>query len=541
MIAMNEWWRGAVIYQIYPRSYQDTNGDGIGDLPGITQRLEHVASLGVDALWISPFFKSPMTDYGYDVADYRRVDPMFGSLEDFDVLLERTHALGLKLLLDLVPCHTSDHHPWFQEARLSRDGAKADWYVFADAKEDGTPPNNWLSVFGGGAWTWEPRRGQYYLHNFLPSQPQLNWHNPAVAGAVVGEAEFWLARGVDGFRVDAIDSALHDPELRDNPPRRDDPRIAGGMVAGSPYAHQLPIHQKGHPDLPAKVLQPLRALADRHDNALLLGELSGHDALDQVARYTGSRGLDIAYTFDLLRCKSGDAPIREVVEALEAKLGDGWACWSLSNHDVTRAVSRFGPAAVTSDLQPVLTALLCSLRGTICLYQGEELGLPEADLAFDDLHDPYGIAFYPTFKGRDGCRTPMPWRHDAAAGGFSTAKPWLPVPPDHLARAVDRQEHAPDSVLNRTRRFLRWRRDQPALLTGDIRFLDAEPPVIALVRRHQRQSLLCLFNLGPDATRFDSDLPVRAVRGHGFATDMAGQSVALPGYGMFFGTLDQSV
>jgi alpha-glucosidase len=533
---MDEWWRGAVIYQIYPRSFQDSNGDGIGDLPGITQRLDHVAALGVDAIWISPFFKSPMADYGYDVEDYRQVDPIFGSLEDLDVLLEHAHARGLKLLVDLVPCHTSDRHPWFQEARVSRDNHRADWYVFAEPRPDGTPPNNWLSVFGGVAWTWEPRRRQYYLHSFLPSQPALNWHNPAVAEAVVGEAEFWLERGVDGFRIDAIDFALHDEELRDNPVRPRDLALAGGISPATPYACQVHSRQKSHPAMPDKVLQPLRALADRYDRAVLLGELSGYDAVDRVAEYTHGGLLNIAYTFDLLHGEPSAASVRAVVEALEAKIGAGWACWSLSNHDVTRAISRFGPAAQAADLQPLITAMLCCLRGTICLYQGEELGLTEADLAFEDLHDPYGIAFYPTFKGRDGCRTPMPWRRDAPFGGFSSVKPWLPLPQDHLARAVDRQEQDQRSVLSRTRRFLRWRREQPALLTGDIRFVDTPAPLLAFEREHARQRLLCVFNLGAETARFEASAAVEPAPGHSFEAGLEGGMITLPGYGAFFGT-----
>jgi alpha-glucosidase len=536
---MDEWWRGAVIYQIYPRSFQDSNGDGIGDLLGITQRLDHVASLGVDAVWISPFFKSPMADYGYDVEDYRQVDPIFGSLEDFDVLLEHAHARDLKLLVDLVPCHTSDRHPWFQEARVSRDNHKADWYVFAEPRPDGTPPNNWLSVFGGVAWTWEPRRRQYYLHSFLPGQPALNWHNPAVAAAVVDEAEFWLERGVDGFRIDAIDFALYDEELRDNPVRPADLPLAGGLSPATPYARQVHVRQKSHPAMPEKVLQPLRALADRYHRAVLLGELSGYDALDRVAEYTHGGLLNIAYSFDLLQGAPSAASVRAVVEALEAKVGAGWACWALSNHDVTRAVSRFESAGHVAELQPVLTAMLCSLRGTICLYQGEELGLTEADLAYEDLQDPYGIAFYPTFKGRDGCRTPMPWRRDASYGGFSTVKPWLPLPQDHLLRAVDRQEDDPHSVLARTRRFLRWRRAHPALRAGSIRFVDAPPPVLALVRSEASQNLLCVFNLGTEAASWASPLACQPAPGHGFEASFEGGTITLPAYGAFFGTLQQ--
>jgi alpha-glucosidase len=532
---MDEWWRGAVVYQVYPRSFQDSNGDGIGDLPGITQRLDHIASLGVDAIWISPFFKSPMADYGYDVEDYRQVDPIFGSLEDLDVLIEHAHARHLRVLVDLVPCHTSERHLWFQEARVSRDNAKADWYVFADPRPDGTPPNNWLSVLGGMAWSWEPRRAQYYLHHFLPSQPALNWHNPAVAAAVVGEAEYWLERGVDGFRIDAIDFALCDPALRDNPVRPPDLPLAGGMSPDSPYARQVHVHQKSQPDLPQKVLQPLRELADRYDRALLLGELGGYDALDRIADYTHAGLLNIAYSFDLLHGEPTVAVVRAVASALEAKIDRGWACWALSNHDVTRAVSRFGSIAQAADLQPVLTAMLCSLRGTICLYQGEELGLTEADLAFEDLHDPYGIAFYPTFKGRDGCRTPIPWRAEAPFAGFSSARPWLPLPQDHPARAVDRQEADPRSVLNRTRRFLGWRRAQPALRIGDIRFVDAQEPVLALIRTHPAQKLLCVFNLSAEAARFSSPMTLKPALGHGFESSFERGAVTMPGYGAFFG------
>ena len=533
-----EWWRGAVIYQVYPRSFQDTNGDGIGDLAGITQRLEHIASLGVDAVWVSPFFKSPMDDYGYDVEDYRAVDPMFGSLGDFDHLLEKAHKLGLKLLVDLVPCHTSDRHAWFQEARQSWENARADWYVFAEPKEDGTPPNNWLSVFGGVAWTFEPRRGQYYLHNFLPSQPQLNWHNPAVRDAVLDEAEFWLERGVDGFRVDAIDFALHDPELTDNPVRPRDSSPVGGFVPGMPFSRQLHVGQKGNPALPELVLRPLKALAERY-GAFLLGEMSGDRSAERLAEYTDGGGLDVAYTFELLRSVADPASVRSVVDEVERHIGNGWPCYSLSNHDVTRAVSRFGPAHEAAAWQPLITAILSSLRGTICLYQGEELGLTEADLAFEDLRDPYGISFFPVFKGRDGCRTPMPWGGAAPCAGFSTGKPWLPVPVDHLSLAVDRQDQDPGSVLNRTRTFLRWRRTQPALHIGDIAFLEAEKPILALVRENDGQRLLCLFNLSGAPAGFEAPAPVEMAADTGFDAEVDGARIALPAHGAFFGTLDR--
>jgi alpha-glucosidase len=535
---MNEWWRGAVIYQVYPRSFQDTNGDGIGDLAGISQRLDHIASLGVDAVWISPFMKSPMADYGYDVEDYRAVDPMFGSLGDFDNLLEKAHKLGLKLVVDLVPCHTSDRHRWFEEARQSRDNARADWYVFADPKEDGSPPNNWLSVFGGIAWTFEPRRGQYYLHNFLSSQPHLNWHAPEVRDAVLGEAEFWLERGVDGFRVDAVDFALHDAGLRDNPARPKDQDTAGGMVAGMPFARQIHRYQKNHPELPDKVLRPLQRLADRYD-AFLLGEMSGDQSAERLALYTDGGGLDVAYTFELLRSHADPASVRRVVEEVERHIGKGWACYSMSNHDVTRAVSRFGPHDQAEDWQPLITAVLGSLKGTICLYQGEELGLTEADVAFEDLRDPYGISFFPSFKGRDGCRTPMPWVAAAPNAGFTQGKPWLPVPVDHLAFAVDRQEADAASVLNRTRRFLTWRRAQLALLTGNITFLEAPAPLLAWTRRLGEQEMLCLFNLGTEEATYEAPGAFEPMPASGFDAEVDGATITLPGNGVFFGGLGQ--
>lgn len=534
---MNEWWRGAVIYQVYPRSFQDTNGDGIGDLAGITQRLEHIASLGVHAVWISPFMKSPMADYGYDVEDYRAVDPMFGSLRDFDNLLDKAHRLGLKLLVDLVPCHTSDRHSWFQEARHSKDNARADWYVFADPKEDGTPPNNWLSVFGGVAWTFEPRRSQYYLHNFLPSQPHLNWHNPAVRDAVLAEAQFWLERGVDGFRIDAIDFALHDAELRDNPPRPRTGSEVGGMEGGTPFSRQIHRYQKNHPDLPDVVLRPLQALARRYDG-FLLGEMSGDQSAERLALYTDGGGLDVAYTFELLRTEADPVTVSRVIREVERHIAGGWPCYAVSNHDIKRAVSRFGPNDQAAHWQPLITAILCSLRGAICLYQGEELGLTEADLAFEDLRDPYGIAFFPTYKGRDGCRTPMPW-NDRHAAGFTSGRPWLPVPLDHRPLAVERQEADPASVLNRTRRFLHWRRQQPALLTGSIQVLEDKAPILAFMRETEGQRLLCVFNLGTAPATFEAPAAPNPIAGSGFDAGADGANIGLPAYGAFFGTLDR--
>jgi alpha-glucosidase len=498
------WWRGAVIYQIYPRSFLDTNGDGIGDLPGIVDRLDYVASLGVDAIWISPFFKSPMADFGYDIADYRDVDPMFGTLADFDRLLAKAHALGLKVMIDQVLSHTSAQHEWFKASRSARSGEKADWYVWADAKPDGTPPNNWMSLFGGVAWQWEPRRCQYYLHNFLVEQPDLNFHNPAVQQAQLDNVKFWLDRGVDGFRLDAINFCFHDAQLRDNPPKPEHLRTGRGFAPDNPYAFQYHHHNNTQPEN-LGFLEQIRALMDRYPDVAALGEISSEDSLATMAEYVRPGRLHMGYSFELLTDDFTAAYIRGTVEKLEASMRDGWPCWAISNHDVQRAVTRWGGDAPSDALARQLVALVCSLRGSVCLYQGEELGLPEADVPFELLQDPYGVTFWPTFKGRDGCRTPMPWR-DAAQAGFSDATPWLPVADMHAARNVAMQEREPASVLNAVRAFLAWRRTQPALVEGDIRFLDTPEPVLAFVRTLGDTRLLVAFNLS--ATAVDCTLDV---------------------------------
>ena len=528
------WWRGAVIYQIYPRSFQDSDGDGVGDLPGITARLEHVAGLGVDAIWISPFCRSPMKDYGYDVSDYCDVDPLFGTLADFDALLAKAHGLGLKVLMDFVPSHTSDQHAWFQESRQDRGNARADWYVWADPKPDGCPPSNWLSVFGGSAWEWEPRRGQYYLHNFLKEQPDLNFHCPAVIEALLAQARFWLERGVDGFRVDAIDFGVHDLALPDNPPRPPSATPSNGDLARSPFGMQVQLYNKARPELVELFLKPLHALTELYPGTVLLGEISGDEALIRAAEYTEGGGLDIVYTFDLLDCPGTAEAVRTVILELEQEIGQGWTCWSLSNHDVRRAVSRFGGQEPPEALRRLLPVLLGCLRGTVCLYQGEELGLEEAELTREQLKDPYGLAFWPAYKGRDGCRTPMPWTADAPAAGFTASAPWLPVPASHARRAVDRQEADPGSALRTLRRFLAWRRGQEALRTGSIACLPAPAGVLALERAAGAERLLCLFNLSPDAATF---APAGAWQPVGPAspdTGWDGPTVRLPAYGFAF-------
>ena len=530
-----EWWRGAVIYQIYPRSFLDANGDGTGDLPGIAAELDHVASLGVDAIWISPFFKSPQKDYGYDVADYVEVDPLFGTLADADRVIAAAHERGLKVLVDLVLSHTSDRHPWFEQSRRDRTNPKADWYVWADPAPDGTPPNNWLSIFGGVAWEYEPRRDQYYLHNFLKEQPDLNLHHPEVVPALLEIARFWLERGVDGFRLDAIDFAVHDPALRDNPVRPREMAVAGGLVDATPYARQWHVHDKGLAELLPILLEPLRRLADAYGDVALLGELSGDGALANAARYTaGGRGLHMAYTFDLLGAPYTAAAIGGIVDELETMIEDGWPCWSFSNHDVTRAPTRFGGDDPPEALRRQLPVLLTCLRGTPCLYQGEELGLEEAELAYDDIRDPYGRTMWPVYKGRDGARTPMPWRAEAPAAGFTTAAPWLPVPAAHRARAVDRQAGDDGSTLALLRRFLAWRRRHPALRVGHWRRLDAAEPVLAFARwTDAGERLVCAFNLAGTAAAWRPPMDLVAVDAPvPSPARLAAGVVELPAYGV---------
>ncbi|MBK6727667.1 MAG: alpha-glucosidase [Xanthomonadales bacterium] len=527
------WWRGAVIYQVYPRSFLDSNGDGIGDLPGILAKLDYIASLGVDGLWVSPFFKSPMADFGYDIADYRDVDPLFGTLADFDALVAKAHALGLKLMIDQVLSHTSVEHAWFKESRENRSNAKADWYVWADAKPDGSPPNNWLSIFGGVAWQWEPRRGQYYLHNFLTSQPDLNFHHPDVQQAALDNLRFWLDRGVDGFRLDAINFCFHDRALRDNPAKPPELRVGRGFSPDNPYAFQYHHHNNTQPENLA-FLERIRALLDEYPDVAALGEISSEDSLVTMAEYTRGRRLHMGYSFELLTDDFSARHIRETVARLEASMSEGWPCWAISNHDVQRVATRWGGANPPPQLAPMLCALVASLRGSVCVYQGEELGLTEAEVPFELLKDPYGISFWPTFKGRDGCRTPMPWDGGVHAG-FSTGTPWLPLANAHHAFSVAKQESQPDSALNQYRRFLAWRAQQPALRAGNIHFLDTPEPLLAFTRNHGDQTLLCVFNLSaePQAFALPDDPARQSLNTIGAAT-LDASTLQLPGYGAAF-------
>lgn len=495
----HEWWRGAVIYQIYPRSFQDSNGDGIGDLLGIVQRLPYVASLGVDAIWISPFFTSPMDDFGYDVSDYRGVDPMFGTLSDFDVLVETAHALGLKVMIDLVFSHTSDQHAWFAQSRASKDNAKSDWYVWADAKPDGTPPNNWLSIFGGPAWHWDARRCQYYLHNFLASQPDLNLHQPLVQDALLEAAEFWLERGVNGFRLDTINFYFADQNLRDNPPLAPEFRNDSIAPQVNPYNHQEHLYSKNQPET-LDFLRSLRAIMDPYD-AAAVGEVGdAQRGLEIMGEYTaGDDLMQMCYAFELL---SGDKPtakrLAEVFAHVDDVASEGWACWAFSNHDVKRHTSRW-------DLNPsaerMFTTLMMCLRGSACIYQGEELGLSEAEVPFEDIQDPYGKEFWPEFKGRDGCRTPMIWTNSNRNAGFSAApRTWLPVPSEHLRKSVSTSEADPTALVHHYRRAISFRHAHGALMAGGQSKMLVDGDVLSFTREFDGETLFCAFNLSDEPT-----------------------------------------
>ncbi len=530
------WWRGAVTYQVYPRSFLDTNADGIGDLPGITRALDHIAGLGVDAVWIAPFFPSPMKDFGYDISDYCGVDPIFGTLADFDALVAEAHARGLKVMIDQVWSHASDQHPWFAESRRDREGPKADWFVWADPRPDGTPPNNWQAVFGGSAWQWEPRRRQYYLHHFLPSQPQLNLRREEVVQALFATGRFWLDRGVDGFRLDAIDFMFHDPALRDNPVRPH----PGGALPARPFGMQRHLHDMLHPDL-LPFLSRIRALMDEYPGAATLGEISSEGgAFARCAAYTdvGSGRLDMAYTLDLMKRELSAESLARTLGEAEAAVGRGCICWAFSNHDVVRAVTRWGGEQPAPGFARLLLALLLTLPGSICLYQGEELALGEARIAPEDMIDPYGIAFYPLFKGRDGARTPMPWTAEGAGAGFTAAaRPWLPIEPGHRDLAVDRQEADEASALNFTRRFLRWRKALRPLREGRSRVIPLSEPVFALERRLGEEAVVAVFNLTDRSVALPAgSLPrLRPLEGHGFEHRYEDGRLVLPAWGTFFG------
>lgn len=500
-----KWWETAVIYQIYPRSYQDSNQDGIGDLPGITSRLEYIAELGVDAIWISPFFKSPQKDFGYDVSDYCDINPEYGTLTDFDKLIEKAHSLGLKLMIDIVPAHCSDQHAWFEESRQSRDNPKADWFHWVEPEADGTPPTNWLSFFGGRAWSWEPRRQQYYLHNFLPSQPNLNHDNPKVREAMADVATFWFDRGVNGFRLDAVHTINADtPPYKDNAANPD-------FMPGSLPQEQQPFFRQLHDT--AQLNQPAiqqfsetyRKIADTYEgDRFLMGELHGDDPVKASLAFTEKGRLHATYNFNLLAWAGLDVDgMKDAISgAIEAFNGTGRLTFAFSNHDVPRSVSRqlkalnLNPEKAEA-LQLLLLKMETCLIGSTCIYQGEELGLEDAqDIPIEKMQDPWGIEFVPMFLGRDTCRTPMVWNKNEPNGGFSNAnKTWLPVSENHLNKAGLGEAKKSDSIYQRFSKFLKWRKSQPALMEANqMNLLKTNTKQISFDRVSKSQNLRCTFD-----------------------------------------------
>jgi alpha-glucosidase len=530
-----EWWRGAVIYQVYLRSFYDSNADGIGDFPGLLAHLDYIAGLGVDAIWITPFYPSPQADFGYDVSDYRGVDPSYGSLADFDAVVAQAHERGLRVIIDQIWSHTAVDHPWFRESRSHRKNEKADWFVWADASADGGPPNNWLSVFGGSAWKWDPSRRQYYLHHFLTSQPKLNLRNDKVMDAHFANAEFWLRRGVDGFRLDAIDFMLHDEALRDNPPP-----LTKIETPWNPFRLQRHLHDMCQP-ASQELMSRIRQFMDDHPGTVTIGEVSSEvGALDRIAKMTGGTRLHMAYTLGVMKSAFVPAMFRQaIVEAIGLNHA-GWLCWSFSNHDVIRVASRWNPDGVALQAFVSLTmALLLCIQGSVCLYQGEELGLTETKLPVEAIRDPFGLTFYPAFIGRDGSRTPMPWVGGALHSGFSQAsETWLPVAPAHDALAVDRQEADPTSTLACYRTMLAWRKSHPALIDGEINMITSPDPIVGWRRTSGEDRVISIFNISPEPVTIRTrDLPpfMPAVE-LGFVTPITDGEIRLPPFGVCIGT-----
>ena len=492
----NEWWRGAVIYQIYPRSFKDSNDDGIGDLRGVISKLDYLASLKIDAIWLSPFFTSPMKDFGYDISDYRDVDPIFGTLTDFRELIDKAHKKNLKVIIDQVYSHTSDQHEWFKESRKSKTNPKADWYVWADAKPDGTPPNNWLSLFGGSAWQWDSTRQQYYMHNFLTSQPDINFHCPEAQDAILDTAKFWLDLGVDGFRLDVVNMYFHDAELTDNPIADSPEKQFVGIDPANPFSRQYHIHQMCRDDN-LQFLKRLRKLLNNYPGSTTIGEIGAPDGMSYMAQYTeGNDKLHMAYTFELLNDRCDPDYIRSTLKRVSEKLVDGWPCFSLSNHDVIRSATRWtkGSDNPGNKIKAML-ALLLTQRGSPCIYQGEELGLPEANVAFEYLQDPFGIEFWPEFKGRDGCRTPMAWQDKDNLGFTDHNRSWLPPAPEHRCLAVEVQQKDPHSILTFIKTFIEFRKKYPALISGNIEWLTDSGDCLIYKRYDKHNELVIAINL----------------------------------------------
>ena len=486
------WWHGAVIYQVYPRSFEDSNGDGIGDIAGIERRLDHFITLGIDAIWISPVYPSPMVDFGYDIANYTGIDPLFGTLADFDRLLAAAHDRGLKLLLDFVPNHSSDQHPWFLASRSSKTSSKRDWYIWRDPAPGGGPPNNWISDFGGSAWQWDEATGQYYYHAMLKEQPDLNWRNPQVKAAMLDAMRFWFDRGVDGFRIDILWHLIKAADFADNPPN---PAWAPGMAD---MARLLQLHSTDQPEVHGLVAE-MRALADSYGDRLLVGEI--YLPVDRLMDYYG-RGtapeVHLPFNFQLIDAPWNARTLHDLITAYEAALPPGgWPNWVLGNHDRPRVAAKLGEVQAR-----VAAMLLLTLRGTPTLYYGDEIGLGDVAIPADRVRDPRELREPGLGFGRDRVRTPMPWDGSRHAS-FSTVEPWLPLNADWRQRNVAAQAADPQSILALHRALLALRRAHPALAKGAMRMIAATGDVLAYERYDADSRIIAALNLGPRAQSLD--------------------------------------
>lgn len=480
------WWRDGVFYQIYPRSYQDSNGDGVGDIKGIIARLPYVSALGVDAIWLSPIFPSPMADFGYDISDYVGIDPLFGTKADFDALVSAAHAAGLKIILDLVPNHTSDQHPWFIESRSSRDNPKRDWYLWRDPQANGSAPNNWMSEFGGSAWQFDAKTQQYYYHAFLAQQPDLNWRNRQVRAAIYDVMRFWLRKGVDGFRVDVIWHLIKDEQFRDNPPN------PGIRPNRPPHESLLPRYNADQAEV-QDVIAEMRGVIDEFEGRVLIGEI--YLPFERLVAYYGKdlAGAHLPFNFALLSAPWNARAIEKIIAEYEAALPPGaWPNWVLGNHDRPRVASRVG-----QDQARVAAMLLLTLRGTPTLYYGDEIGMHQVAIAPDQVRDPFEKNVPGIGVGRDGCRTPMQWDATPHAG-FSTAQPWLPLPDDYVHENAANLAADGQSILSLYRALIKLRKQTPALVSGAYVPLAAEGELLLYKRQDDKGSLLVALNLGDE-------------------------------------------
>jgi alpha-glucosidase len=497
-LANFKWWERGIIYQVYPRSFMDSDGDGVGDLAGIRSKLVYLQWLGVDAIWISPIYPSPMADFGYDISNYTDIDPIFGDLNDFDALLADAHGRGLKVLLDYVPNHTSDQHPWFLDSRSSRDSAKRDWYIWRNPKPGGGPPNNWLSNFGGGAWEWDEKTEQYYYHAFLKEQPDLNWRNPEVQKAMLRVLRFWLDRGVDGFRVDVMHHMVKDTEFRDNPPN---PDWRPGM---SPYRELLTTYTADLPEV-QQIVAKLRNVLDKYDDRMLVGEI--YLPVERLMAYYGAsgKGAHLPFNFQLIGLPWNAREIAAAVERYEGLLPSyAWPNWVLGNHDKSRIATRVSPAQAR-----VAAMLLLTLRGTPTMYYGDEIGMHDVPIPVQQVQDPFEKNVPGLGLGRDPERTPMQWSGDEHAG-FTRGTSWLPIAEDYQTVNVSLAQSQPTSILTLYHRLIELRRAEPALSVGDFAPLPGDDDLMAYIRKTDERRLLVVLNLGRKPKSFSiSDLQCR--------------------------------